>query len=73
MSTILKFSQNNKRFAYIKYFDIKYQFVREKIHKHHTCCHGLYAWGSINQRLRCKIFHEHVTKIILSMFMVMGV
>ena len=34
---VVIFSQNNKNSTYTKHFDVKYQFVREKIQEHITC------------------------------------
>ena len=33
----MNFSQNNKNSTCIKHLDVKYQFMREKMHEHVTC------------------------------------
>ena len=64
------FSQNNKSSAHIKHFDLKYQFVKEKIHKHITCIDYIpmdrMLMDPLIKGLTIEIYHGHVINMGLA-------
>ena len=69
-ATTVSFSQNNKSFACAKYFDVKYQFVREKVREHHTSMQhvsiGCMLTNPLTKGLAVKVYHDHVKNIDLA-------
>ena len=66
----MNFSHNNKSFTHINYFNVKYQFVREKIHKHHTCINHITTncmlLDLLAKGLAVEMFQKHVISICLA-------
>ena len=66
----MSLSQNNKSFTHIRHFDVKYQFVKEKVCKHHTCIHHVSTDCMLVDPLiiglAAKIYHDHVKNMGLA-------
>ena len=64
------FSQNNKSSARTKHFDVKYQFVREKIREHITCIEYISTKkmlaDPLTKGLAVGIYHDHVINMGLA-------
>ena len=64
------FSQNNKSSARTKHFDVKYQFVREKIREHITCIEYISTKkmlaDPLTKGLAVGIYHDHVINMGLT-------
>ena len=69
-TTTMNFSLNNKSSTCTKHFDMKYQFIREKICKHVTCIKNIPTTHMLadllTKGLIVNIFKDHVTNMGLS-------
>ena len=63
----INFSQNNENSTCMKHFDVKYQFVIEKIRKHVTYIEHIsmncMPINPLTKGLTIGIYHDHVTSI----------
>ena len=66
----MSFSQNNKSSACTKHFDVKYQFVREKVCEHQTCIEHVSTncmlADPLTRGLAVKVYHDHVKNMGLA-------
>ena len=66
----VSFSHNNKSSARTKHFDVKYQFVREKIREHHTSIQHVSTnemlADPLTKGLAVKTYHDHVKNMGLA-------
>ena len=61
----------------IIHFDVKYQFVRENIHKHHICIEHVsidcILTNPLMKGLAIQMYHDHVKSMNLINFMMLWV
>ena len=69
-TTTVNFSLNNKSFACIKHFNIKYQFIREKIFQHVIYIKQIFRTyvlaNQLTKGLITTMFKDHVMNMSLS-------